>query len=67
MALTSERKTEILNIVNKADFLPSPELKQGDIIWYPMGKENIKAGVSLKMVYNSSNKWEEYSDQTHTF
>ena len=65
MALTAEQKTEIINTVNGTDFRQPPHVEQGDIMWYPGGKDNVKNGNSLKMVYNSSDKWEEYTDQIH--
>ena len=44
---------EILNIVNGEDFW-TPEAVEGDILWFPPGKENIIAGESLKMIYVES-------------
>ena len=56
---------EILNIVNGEDFW-TPEAVEGDILWFPPGKENIIAGESLKMIYvESTSKWEKHSAQNH--
>lgn len=67
MALTAEQKTEIINIVNGADFMQPPEVVEGDTLWYPGDIDMIKAGTSLKLKYNSSNQWEENSEQIHGF
>ena len=53
MALTAEQKTEIINIVNGADFMQPPEVVEGDTLWYPGDIDMIKAGTSLKLKYNS--------------
>ena len=54
MSLTTEQKTEIINIVNGADFMQPPEVVEGDTLWYPGDIDMIKAGTSLKLKYNSS-------------
>lgn len=57
---------EILTFVNSGQFDPSPELKEGDICWYPPNREQIEAGKALKMIYKSKT-WEKYSDQTNPY
>ena len=57
---------EILTFVNGDDFW-TPEAKEGDICWFPPGRENIIAGDSLKLIYTASDTWIKHSDQSHAF
>tara|TARA_R100000742_G_C4279240_1_gene103330 strand:+ start:1336 stop:1527 length:192 start_codon:yes stop_codon:yes gene_type:complete len=59
-------EAEILTFVNSDEFW-TPEAKTGDICWFPPGKANIIAGDSLKLIYNSSDKWEKHSNQNHAY
>jgi len=56
---------EILAFTNSDEFM-TPEVTEGDICWYPSGKENIISGNSLKLIYTAS-EWKKHSNQSHNF
>ena len=59
-------EAEILAFVNGDDFW-TPEVKEGDLCWFPPGKDNITAGNSIKLIYTASDTWIKHSDQSHSF
>ena len=71
--ISAENKGQVTNI-SSSDVLPIETKSQSIISRFNIATANqadlvftLKAGTSLKLKYNSSNQWEENSEQIHGF